>query len=396
MTKVAAPPEQPDFSLVLGGPLFHLLRRCGMAGDALQMARRRMLAVACVAWLPLLLLSALAGHAHGGGIAIDFLHDIEVHVRFLVVLPVLIAAELVVHQRLRPLVAEFVARGIVTPEDEPGFRRAIDATMRARNSVLAEVALLVGVYTIGLWVWRSQVAIDTTSWYALADGGRLRFTPAGYWYVLVSVPLFQFILVRWYLRLFLWFWFLWRVSRLNLRLLAGHPDRTGGLGFLGSTIYAFSPLLFAEGAMLAGVIASQIFYADHGLLEYREEIAVALGFLVLVMLGPLAMFSPHLVRAKREGLAAYGKLSSRYTAEFEQKWVRGGAPAGERLVGSADIQSLSDLATGYAVVQGMRFVPFGWRDVLWLVAIAGAPFLPLTLMIFSVEELVGYLFKILF
>ena len=38
----------------------------------------------------------------------------------------------------------------------------------------------------------------------------MQLTPAGYWYLFVSLPIFQFILLRWYLRFFLWFWFLFR------------------------------------------------------------------------------------------------------------------------------------------------------------------------------------------
>jgi len=58
-------------------------------------------------------------------------------------------------------------------------------------------------------------------------------TAAGYWLAFVSIPLFQFILFRWYMRLVLWFRLLWQISRLNLHLTAAHPDREGGIGFLG-------------------------------------------------------------------------------------------------------------------------------------------------------------------
>jgi len=388
--------EPPDFSLVLGGPLFQLFRRAGMGGDAVAGVIRRMLIISGIAWLPLLVLSLIARQAQGDAGGAPFLYDVEAHVRFLVALPILIAAELVVHRRMRPMVRRFEERGIVTPEEVPGFHRIIDAVMRVRNSVVAEIALLAVVYTLGLWVWRHQVAIETASWYAFDDGERLRLTLAGYWYVFVSVPLFQFILLRWYLRLFLWFWFLWRVSRLNLRLIATHPDKTAGLGFLGGSAYAFSPVLFAQGAVLAGLIASQIFFAGHGLLDFKVEIAGLVAFFVVIMLGPLAVFTPHLLQARRQGLADYGRLASRYTAEFEEKWVRGGAPAGEPLLGSADIQSLADLGNSYALIQDMRFVPFGWKDVTRLAAVTAAPLLPLGLTIFSLEELVARLFKIIF
>ncbi len=88
-----------DFSIVLGGPLFQLLRRAHLTGDALELLVRRVVAIPLFAWLPLLVLSALEGQALGGSVAIPFLLDVEVHVRFLLVMPLLIIAELVVHRR---------------------------------------------------------------------------------------------------------------------------------------------------------------------------------------------------------------------------------------------------------------------------------------------------------
>ena len=400
MTKPAILQESADFSLVLGGPLYQLFRRAHLSGDTLQLLHRRMLIIAAVAWLPLLLLSALAGDALGGAATIPFFYDIEAHVRFLVVLPILIAAELIVHKRLRPVIRQFVERRLVAPEDLPKFQQAIDATLRVRNSVVGEVVLLVLVYTVGIWVWRTQIALDAATWYAVPRGEGTQLTLAGHWYLFVSLPIFQFILARWYLRFGLWFWFLWQVSRLELRLIPIHPDRTAGLSFLGRSTNAFVPILVAHGAMLAGLLANQIFYAGHELMAFRVGIAGVVAFLVVLMLSPLTVFAPQLWRAKRRGLGEFGRLAGRYVRDFEEKWIQenapGGAAAGEALIGSADIQSLADLGNSYAVVQEMRFVPFGIEGRHRLAAAAAAPLLPLTLTIFSLEELAGHAIKFLF
>jgi len=384
--------DQAEFSLVLGGPLYQLFRRAHLSGDTLQLLRRRILVIAAVAWLPLLVLSALAG----GGEGIPFLYDIEAQVRFLVVLPILIAAELIVHKRLRPVIRQFIERRLVAPEDLPKFQQAIDAILRLRNSVVAEVVLLVVVYTVGIWVWRTQIALETATWYAVPEAGGTQLTLAGYWYLFFSLPIFQFILARWYVRFGLWFWFLWQVSRLELRLIPIHPDRTAGLSFLGRSTNAFVPVLVAHGAMLAGLLASQIFYAGQELMAFKVIIAGFVAFLLVVMLSPLTVFAPQLWRAKRRGLGEFGRLAGRYVREFEEKWLQGGAPADEQLIGSADIQSLADLGNSYAVVQEMRFVPFGLKDATRLAAAVAAPLLPLTLTIFSLEELAGYAIKVLF
>jgi len=387
--------EDPDFSLVLGGPLYQLFRRTHLAGGALEMLRRRIVVIAGVAWVPLLLLSALGGLARGGTIAIPFLLDIEAHVRFLIALPILVAAELVVHVRVRPAVAQFVGRGIVSAESLPAFREAMARVLRVRNSVAGEISLVVLVYTAGLWVWRNEIALGAPSWYAHPDAAGLHLTPAGYWLAFVSVPLFQFILLRWYMRFGLWFWFLWQVTGLNLRLVPFHPDRAAGLSFLGRSSYAFAPVLVAQGALLAGLIASQIFHAGQELLSFKVQAAAFVAFFVAAVLSPLTVFTPTLARVKRKGLGEFGTLASRYVNAFEDKWMRGTAPSEEPLLGSADIQSLADLGNSFSAVQEMRLVPFGWKDVTRLAAATALPLLPLTLTIFSLEELATRLIKIL-
>ncbi len=159
--------ETNDFSLVLGGPLFQLMRRAHLAGDTLQLMRRRIIALAMLAWAPLLLLSLVQGYAWGNSVKMPFLCDIDVHLRFLIALPLLIVAELVVHQRMRPVVGLFLERGLIPIAARNQFDAAVAAAMRLRNSVKAELLLISIVYGVGvLFVWRTQVALDVTSWYA--------------------------------------------------------------------------------------------------------------------------------------------------------------------------------------------------------------------------------------
>jgi hypothetical protein len=389
-------PNPPDFSLVLGGPLFQLLRRAHLSDDALTMARRRIVVIALLAWLPLLVLSVLEGRALGSSVAVPFLYDIEVHIRYLVALPLFIGAELVVHQRMRSVVKVFLERRLIPDHALPRFDAAIASAFRLRNSVLAEVLLIALVYAVGiLVVWRQYLALDASTWYATptADGSTLSF--AGIWFVYLSLPLFQFLLVRWYFRLFIWARFLWQVSRIELSLVPTHPDRLGGLGFLSKTVHAFTLLAVAHGAMLAGPLANRILYLGAGLLEFKVEIAAVLLLVLAVMIAPLLVFAPQLAQVKRDGLREYGTLSERYVREFDAKWLRGGAPAGEALVGSADIQSLADLGNSYEVVRTMLPVPLTKDMIIQLAVATLAPIVPLALTMMPLEELLKKLLGIL-
>jgi hypothetical protein len=387
----------PDFSLVLGGPLFQLLRRAHLSDDALMLVRQRIIVIALLTWLPLLLLSALEGQMLGGHAAVPFLLDVEVHIRFQVALPLLIIAELVVHRRMRPLLQQFLERNLIPKGAMMRFEAAIASAFRLRNSVLAEVLLIAVVYGVGiLIVWRQYIALDTATWYATPSAAGSKLSLAGMWYGYVSLPIFQFLLVRWYFRLFIWTRFLWQVSRIELSLIPTHPDRVGGLNFLSETVYAFTVLAVAHGTLLAAQLANRIFFVGAALTQFKAEIAVLVIFLLCAVLGPLLVFAPQLAQAKRKGLREYGTLAERYVREFDAKWLRGGAPADEPLVGSADIQSLADLGNSYEVVRTMRIAPITRDAIVRLAAATLVPIVPLLLTMMPLEELLKKLFAILF
>jgi hypothetical protein len=390
------PGDSQDFSLVLGGPLFQLLRRAHLSDDTLMLVRRRIILISLFSWLPLLALSALEGTMLGGSAAVPFLLDLEVHVRFLLAMPLLIIAELVVHRRMRPVLKQFLDRHLIPESAMTRFDAAVASAYRLRNSVLAEVLLIAFVYIVGiLIVWPKFLALDTATWYATPSVKGSSLSLAGIWFVYVSVPVFQFLLLRWYFRLFLWARILWQVSRIELRLVPTHPDRVGGLGFLSKIVYAFAPLAAAHGALLAGMLANRIFHLGAKLPDFKGEIAVMVVFLLCVVFGPLLVFAPQLSQAKRTALREYGTLAERYVREFDTKWLRGGAPADEPFVGSGDIQSLADLGNSFEVVQTMRVAPITKEAVFQLAAATLAPMVPLALTMMPLEELLKKLLGVL-
>jgi len=387
----------PDFSLVLGGPLYQLLRRVHLADDALMLQRRRIVLISLFAWLPLLALAALGGRLLGGEVLVPFLIDVDAHVKFLVAMPLLIAAELVVHQRMRALASTFRERNLIPEAATQRFDAAVASAYRLRNSVTAELLLIAIVYVVGVTVvWRQYVALDAATWYATPAAGGSSLTLAGIWYGYVSLPIFQFLLCRWYFRIFIWARLLWQVSRIELRLVPTHPDRVGGLGFLAATSHAFVPLLMAHGALLAGNLANQIFHAGASLTQFRLEILLLVIFMVSLVVGPLLVFAPQLAAARRSGLREYGTLAQRYVRDFDAKWVRGGGGADVPMLGSGDIQSLADLGNSFAVVQDMRVVAVTRQAMLQLAVATVAPIVPLVLTLMPLEELVKKLLGILF
>jgi len=387
--------EQPDFSLVLGGPLYQLYLRTRLARAPIELLHRRIVAFVLITWVPLWLLTAIEGHALGG-VKVPFLLDLDAHARFLISLPLLIVAELFVHQRIRVIVRQFINRGLIAPEDLPRFENALASGMRLRNSMVIEIVVFLIAVIGGHWLWKEQASLRVATWWGeLAADNTVNFNLAGYWYVFISLPLFRFLLFRWYFRLLVWYRLLWLVAKIPLRLNALHPDRAAGLGFLGNSVFAFAPVLLAQTVLLSAVIMSHIWHQGAVLPDFKLEIVGIVAFLLILVLMPLTFFAMQLARARRAGWREYGALGSRYVESFQQKWLAGAAPENEPLIGSADIQSLADLANSFEVVKEMDALPFNKNTVLGLAIVIVLPLLPLTLTMIPLDQMIDSAIKLL-
>ena len=206
-----------DFSLVAGGPLYQFLRRTRLSGDALELPRRRVIVLVLLTWLPLLVLSIVEGQRLGQRRG----DDVPAGHRDAPAPADRRAPADPGGGRRSPEPApdrrQFVDNGVIRDDARPQFDAAIASAMRLRNSVVVELLLVVFVYAVGMpLVWRDQLALDVNSWYATVAGGELHPSSAGRWLVYVSMPVLQFLTLRWYFRFFVWARFLWQVSRMRV------------------------------------------------------------------------------------------------------------------------------------------------------------------------------------
>jgi hypothetical protein len=385
--------QNEDFSLVLGGPLYQLLLRSGLIEPPFGNLGWRIGLITALAWLPLVPLTIFSGR-FAGGVKVPFLYDFEVHARLLFSLPLMVLAEMVVYIRMRAITRQFVERQIIIEDVQPAFNSVVSSAMRLRNSLAVEIALLLFAVLVGPYIWRETLALHSDTWYATITSSSLNHTGAGRWYAFVSVPVYQFVLLRWYYRIFIWCRFLFQISRLDLNLVPLHPDRCCGLGFLGNVAIAFAPLLMAHSGLLAGYIANRILYEGATLPDYKFEVVGIVVLLLLIVLGPLCVFIPKLNAARLAGLRTYGRLASDYVTAFAGKWTRGVIADGEPLLGSADIQSLADLDQSFTIVREVKLVPFGKETVLRFIVVIALPLAPLVLTMFSLEELIKRLITV--
>jgi hypothetical protein len=324
------------------------------------------------------------------------LHDVETHARFLVAIPLMLAAELLVHQRMRGIVAQFVERNLIPEDHMERFRKAILGAMAWRNSIAAELMLLAIVLPLGYYLRSEVFSLKASTWYATAGDHGGSLTLPGLWFSWVSNPILQFLLLRWIYRIAIWARFLWQVSRIKLDLMPTHPDRNGGLGFLGGSAFAFSPLMAAFSSMVAGLVASRIFYEGAKLTDFKLEIVFLVVFGMILVLAPLVVFTPQIMAAKRLGKREYGALAAAYVRQFDRRWLRSQDREAAALLGSADIQSLADLDQAYTVVNEMRAVPFSRDMLVQMLWATLAPFAPLVFTMIPLEELLDQMLKSVF
>ena len=374
-----------------GGPAYHFMQRIGVIRGEDPSVARRMFWFLVITWLPILLLSLPEGRALGPTPRESFLLDFATYARFFLAVPLLIAAEVVVGPRLTAAGLHFVRAGFVRPANYAAFGAAVARVVKRRESGWPELIIL-GVAFVG------ARTLTVESWHGGALGWQVVTTPegprpsmAGIWYHSVAVPVIQFLMLRWFWRLTIWFRFLREMARLDLDLVATHADEAGGLAFLGTAHASLTIFAFGVGSILSGDAAFRLVY-EGAKIESMKTILISLVVISEVcILGPLLMFTPMLVRVRRAGLRMYGLLVNRYNRAFHDKWVAGQPPEEEPLLGSADIQSLADLGNSFDRVRSMKFFPFTQRLVVQVAVAAALPAMPLALLVFPVTEILKIL-----
>ena len=377
-----------EFSL-LGGPLHRLGCRLGLVRDGTDTAALG-LVLGAVPWIILVALSLVEGLGH----VLFSVEAIGAHVRLLVVIPLLFVCEAFIDPRFTAFVHEIVRSQVVPATERPALESGIARITRWKDAWLPEAFFLVAVmllafttrkenffaYLSGLTGGSNPSAASNEAW-------------TSHWYWLVCMTVFRFLLLRWLWRLALWSFFLWRVSRLELRLIPIHPDRVGGLGFLQLVHTEFIPLVLAISAAQSASLAQDIASGRTTFDSIYSSAAILLLVDAVLFLGPLLIFSRKLWKCQVKGLDDYGAFAERYVNEFGGKWLGAADPALEEpLLGTADIQSLADLSNSVSIVRDMRLVPMSPSMLMYLTVAALLPLLPLLLLKYPVTDLLAKFF----
>ena len=292
-------------------------------------------------WLPLLVLSAVRGHALGGSVGIPMLLDPVVHARFLFVVPLLELAQVFVEKSLRVQMRYFVDSGLIPDRQRREYKAFVADITHLRNSRIVDVtAVALAVVSSVLIRTVGNISFHDSSWQRLDT----TITPAGWWYILVSVPFLYYLLLCWAWLFFLWAWFLFRVSTLDLELTPTHPDRAGGLGFLGLGDGELRTGRPGGLGMLSGSLAREIIHGGSTLDSVKYHMIIFVGIVMVILHAPLMVFTGRLARCRFRGLLDFGALIWAHDHEFDEKWIKNVGTTRESLLGHRDVSSLGSIS----------------------------------------------------
>jgi hypothetical protein len=370
-----------SFSLTHGGPFYRLMQRAHIVRSD---GRTRATPLVLFLWAPVVVaavIQAILGHGWD-----PIVREPSVHARLLVGVPLLVAAERMLDWRCG-LVGEVLRNSGIAERARLNkiFERA--ERLRDARNVEALLALLV------------LLAAQAALWGVTKPGFTLHaahvssYSFVTLWYTGISLPVFQFLLLRW-----LWQWLVWilvlaRIAHAPLSLNGLHPDRSCGLKFLLAPIDAFAMFVSAISTVAAATWLVPILDGQ-SLQSFAPTFIIFVAIAIVVAWGPLLLFSRQIYSARERTYAAYTTFAHEYVGDFGKRWLVPETHKSEEL-GTPDLQSLADLGNSFAAPDETRILPLSGRVLLTIVVAALWPMLPLVMVVIPFSQLVTHLGKAL-
>jgi hypothetical protein len=321
-------------------------------------------------WVPTAILAAWAGHAHGRATlpGASFFSDFAAYAQFLIGLPLFIVAEAVVSPTTHYADTMFAGTGVVRRSDLRKIARLHGQIARLRDSPWSDIVALV----LGFALSAAVIAVELrhppgTTWhtYAVAGGGRALTAP-GYWEFLVALPLLNYWWLRQVWKVILWCYYLYGVSRLRLALVATHPDRTGGIGFISQVQGHFAWLILAYGVSNVAATVGYELTVEHAAIWMPPVWGPIAGFALgapLLFLLPLFMFTRQLYRTKRRARILYRQRVIEQARLFEREVLPLSAAERTTMPAALDLQLMTRFSDLFESCEEMRIVPFDFRSM---------------------------------
>jgi hypothetical protein len=378
-----------DFDVEGHGPFERLQAWISLRQPGRRAIVIRIVVAVAVAWAPLVVLTAIAGKLFGPPSSEPFSHELRLHAALLVALPMFVFSMTPLYLAVRRTALHFVRSGLVAPQDVERYHGELAKVARLRDSSLAQ--FLVALVVLGfIYGGGRTLTADLPRWAVDEGSGARAVSAAGWWFTFVARPVFAMWLGMSVFRWIVYVVLMARLARLPLRLVPTHPDGCGGLAFVGALPRTFGATICGLASVLAASFAADMLWRGANLDSLSIPVVVFIATIVVLVLGPLALFAPGALAARKQAALEYGALSARHARLFEERWLKG-RPPDDELMSAPEISALCDIDAPLSRVIKMRTAPVTRDLLLAIVLPALAPFLPVVLIEVPLAELLKQL-----
>ena len=390
-----ARPDLSDNEIFDGGPPLRLEKSLGLIKPDERRSVQRALLAVLIVWAPLLVLSAIESLTSGENKLSSLVVDLTVLFRYLIVVPLFILAEDGTIFRLGQIARHFIDAGVITAADRPRFDGIVAQARMFLNAASVELLVIVAAYLAMIIVMLVFPDQDIPLWHK-AGGGAMGYSWAGWWHTLVSAPVALVLLLGWLWRISIWGLFLFRVSRLDLQLVATHPDLVGGLQFVGLSLRAFLLVGFTISTIAAGGVAQRVLYMGTSFFTFKYVIAAVVILSLVLFVGPVLVFGGKLIEARRRGILDYGGLGGAVGRQLEKRWLDYRTKVDEGALDVPHFSATTDLYQVVSNVYQMKIFPIHTQDLIALIVATLLPFLPALLFEIPLDEILADLMQVMF
>ncbi len=384
-------PDSVEFLAFHGGPFFRLQSRLKLLRqDALRVGPRSALFVALAWGVPFALGLPRSFSLESGQGA--YLADLGVWAKFFIGIGAFVLAEQHVEKGLRASLSQFLQGSLVAPTCASAAASIVASALHQRDSWVAEVACLALAVSASTLSYLNFHRAESSSWaveYLLEDNV---ITLAGWWSICFSLPLFVFLFMRVAWRHFVWLRMLRRFAKLELFLVATHPDGKGGLAFLGQYPNAYAMFVFGMSCAIAAAVAKHTLQDDLSTATLSMVMSGWLAIVASFFAYPLSAFTSPLVRLKEQGLSLLSIQATQFCRAAERKAL------GRNIISDSTPEAdteLSDPGKHYESMRKLSTILFSRAAVVPVAAAALIPFAVLGAIKLPYKEVLSVLKKLL-
>ena len=369
-----------QFSLFEGDLVNRVFSRLHLSGRRARGVIGRIAVLVLITYAPMALLAWYEGLSFGRPVAENFFYDIAAYAQFLIGLPLFILAESRIAVHTREAAKRFCHSGVISSQDAQSLEFFNARLTKWRKDPRPEAFCILFALVLSLVTLTPLLSDDKYTWHAIGPLTHQSFSATAVWAICVALPVLNYCWIRWIWKIGLWTAYLYQVSRYQLLLVASHPDRTGGIGFLSEVQSKFGLLILAYG--VSNVLATVSY--ELIIQKMAFEVMTVWGPIVSFVIGapliftiPLFLFTKQLFRCKKRAIEIYQDRAMERARAFEHHWLQACEQGNLDAMAGGELAGLNNLTAVFDRIHHMRVVPFDLRSFSELVGAAIGPIIPL-------------------